>query len=317
MDNHDDLYSDSEDDSEENDDLEYACNEIYNGSKSLTELNLSGQCISQAGMQRLADSCHLRRPGKVSERKVTRTTNLRCLRLTLNDLRPSAAHDLVRLIAASPRLRVLYLNYNYLSNEGTGPVANACFAQMQICDLEGNAIGVEGAQSLAVNLKDTRCTITKLNLNHNHLKDDGVKEIAEALKENTTVKFLGLEFNGITERGLLVLDDVLRKGENLTMETLLLYEAPDYQCVPPRFPEHEVHTAKVEFGQRQCPCNRCPIHSQILYFLALNSAGRRFFSKMEIPMGLWPTILKRLSLHNPAFLYTAVRERPDIVMQRR
>lgn len=304
-------YDDSEDDDWENDDLDYACNQLYNRSESLTVLNLSGHCIRQAGMKRLATSCCDPLSKKSTQRNVgPYQTHLVCLRLALNDLHPDAAQDLVRLIAVSPKLQFLYLNHNSLSNRGVELVANACFSQLQICDLEGNRIGVEGAQSLATNLKDTRCTITTLILNHNQLKDEGVKEIVEALKQNTTLKCLEVQFNGITQQGFNSLYEMLQNGENLTMETILFYEVQDYQCVLPHLPANQV--IKVQFWQHDCPCVRCLMKSKIEYFLALNKAGRRSFSSVELPMGLWPTSLARLWFLSPALLYGTIRERPDI-----
>ncbi len=300
--------------------LQNACAEFYDRSESLTMLNLSARFIGSNGMKRLADSCCAPRPPKITKRKVRPYhAPLVCLWLDDNDLYPSAAEDLARLISVSPSLRHLHLSHNYLSNHGARVVSNACFSQVQVCNFTNNDIGVAGARSLAENLKDPRCSVRTLVLDGNHLGDDGVKEIIEALKHNTTLKSLDLRFNNITKRGLGLLLELFRKGENLTLESLHLEEDEDEKCVRfniqkgnPRIPGQHLTAACLRQG---CQCDICTIKSEIDYFLALNKAGRHSFSNLELPTALWPRILARMTHQDPALVYGTICERPDIAMQ--
>lgn len=299
--------------------LQNACTEFYNRSSSLTMLNLSGRFIGSSGMKRLADSCCEPRPPKITTRKVRPYhAPLVCLWLDHNDLYTSAADDLARLIQVSPSLRHLHLSHNYLSNHGARIISDACFSRVQVCNFTNNDIGLAGARSLATNLKDPRCTVRALILDGNHLGDDGVKEIVEALRQNTTLKCLDLRYNNITKRGLCLFLDLFSKGENLTLETLHLEEDEDEKCVRPNTHKEipRIHSQHLTVAclRRDCPCDACVIKSEIDYFLALNKAGRHSFSNVELPAALWPRILARMSHQDPALVYATICERPDIVM---
>ena len=54
-----------------------------------------------------------------------------------------------------------------------------------------NSIGVEGAKELAEALK-TNTTLTEINLGDNSIGGEGAKAIAEALKTNTTLTQINL-----------------------------------------------------------------------------------------------------------------------------
>ena len=283
-------------------------------------LNLSGRFIGSNGMKRLADSCCEPRPPKITTRKVRPyRAPLVCLWLDDNDLYANAAEDLARLIAVSPSLRHLHLSHNYLSNQGARIVSDACFSQVQVCNFTNNNIGFAGAQSVAANLKDPKCTIRTLILDSNNLGDDGVKEIAEALKQNTTLKCLDLRFNNITKRGLCLLLDLFRKGANQTLETLHLEEDEDENCARPNIQKDSPQIYRQHLTaaclRRDCRCDACVVKSEIDYYLALNKAGRHSFSKVELPTALWPRILARMSHQDPSLVYATICERPDIAIQ--
>lgn len=58
-------------------------------------------------------------------------------------------------------------------------------------------IGDQGAEQLAEGLK--KCTLKKLSLRGNGIKDDGASAIAAALKENQSLEHLAIDRNSIGE----------------------------------------------------------------------------------------------------------------------
>ena len=69
--------------------------------------------------------------------------------------------------------------------------------------LSGCGVGPEGAQHVAALLKATQHLAT-LDLNVNHLGDDGALALAQALRENHSLAELFLYGNGISVVGVLL-----------------------------------------------------------------------------------------------------------------
>lgn len=296
--------------------LQDACLELKDRSARLTMLNLSGRGIGSSGMKRLADSCCFPRPEKVVWRQGRPyLTPLVCLWLENNYLHPHSAEDLARLIRVSPSLRHLHLAHNALSNEGARAVADACFSQVQVCNLADNEIGPAGARNLAEQLKDPTCTIQTLVLDGNRLRDEGAMEFVDALRHNTSLKSLDLRYNDITQRGLQALRDVLKSGENMTLQELDLEEEQDEDCNPIIPFSCRPAQKKQQCSPRTCTCVRCQMKSEIDFYLALNRAGRHSFANLDLSSALWSRILAKTSRKsNPSLVHAALCERPDIAM---
>eukprot|EP00985_Skeletonema_marinoi_P000870 scaffold355_cov161-Skeletonema_marinoi.AAC.3 len=86
-------------------------------------------------------------------------------------------------------------------------------------DLETNHIGNEGTKALAEALKYNN-TLTRLNLADNEISDSGARALAAALKVNSSLQDLRLGFNRITDKGAVAMAEALQ--ENSTLNALSL-----------------------------------------------------------------------------------------------
>jgi Ran GTPase-activating protein (RanGAP) involved in mRNA processing and transport len=80
---------------------------------------------------------------------------------------------------------------------------NANDADLTTLELKNANIRAEGAGMLAQALK-ANSTLKYVDLKGNNLGDEGVHLIAEALKNNSTLAFLGLGYNNLGPEGTLV-----------------------------------------------------------------------------------------------------------------
>jgi hypothetical protein len=82
-------------------------------------------------------------------------------------------------------------------------------------DLGNVHIRDEGLLNLAVALK-TNTSVTSINLYSNHFEDKGAPALADALKMNTTVTSISLHWNRIGAKGVSALADALTVNTSLT-----------------------------------------------------------------------------------------------------
>ncbi len=75
--------------------------------------------------------------------------------------------------------------------------------------LSGNRLCDEGVQALTKALSFNKSNVDILALQLNSITDEGAGYLAEMLTTNTTLKFLSLSRNGISDRGVQHLIDVL------------------------------------------------------------------------------------------------------------
>ncbi|KAF9926272.1 hypothetical protein FBU30_004132 [Linnemannia zychae] len=95
------------------------------------------------------------------------------------------------IIKTSLPLKTLYLNSNYIGNNGAQVLSEALKINSTLItlSLEQNSIGYSGAQSLSEALK-INSTLTTLNLGENSISDSGAQSLSEALKINSNVTIL-------------------------------------------------------------------------------------------------------------------------------
>lgn len=154
------------------------------------------------------------------------SVGLRELVLTDNLLGPKAAQMVGELMLQLPSLVGVNLSENFLQEEGAALLAEVlCKGSTSglSLDLSSNDLRVAGAKSLArlMELDHFR----SLELASNRLHDFGIKALAQPLRQNRGLTFLGLAENKISDEGLQVLAEAL--GENQTLEILEL----DYNSI--------------------------------------------------------------------------------------
>ena len=174
-----------------------------------------------------------------------------------NYLFPLSMEEMVRLVAISPSLRHLHLSHNSISDDGVRILASvAAFRQLQSCSLADNLIGPVGAQAVAEQLKHAHCVLERLDLNENNLRDDGVINLVEGLKMNTSLKSLDLRYNHVSLRGLHCIREMLANGDNMTLETLQLQEEDEDEggCAAHTLPDSGHAAVRWPLGW----CPKCP-----------------------------------------------------------
>jgi Ran GTPase-activating protein (RanGAP) involved in mRNA processing and transport len=289
------------------DNVSVACQQLERHDASLTLLNLSCEGMGSEGLKKISRSCC----AYCDKEKCQ--SSLVALWLENNEIYPGGAQALSDIVQASPKLRYLYMAHNAINNTGSSTLSSAAFRSLEVCNLTDNQIGPMGARSIAKNLCDS--TVKTLILDDNKLRDDGVKLLAEGLKENTTLTTLSLKFNHIGQEGLFALRNVLIK-DNMTLENLLL-EEEDEHCQATTSAERREQKKKkcqklLKQMRKNCSCATCKLRNEIEYYLALNRAGRHSFCNMQVPVGLWPRILARVSNDDPLLLYDMISLRPDL-----
>lgn len=117
----------------------------------------------------------------------------------------------------------LNLAYGYLKEEDCPTISEALHKtrKLTLLDLRGNdRVGDAGAKLLAKGLKTNR-TVTTLDLSDCHISDEGLGNIAEALKVNKTLQKLLLGLNpAITSGGAEKLAEALKKNKSLRSVSL-------------------------------------------------------------------------------------------------
>jgi len=124
-------------------------------------------------------------------------TSLRKLDLAANRIHAKGADKLAEALKGNmTNLELLNLSYNSLRDEGTTKLADALKQNkdpsLQELNLQMNEVGPHGCRAVAMVLKERNSNLKVLNLSRNLLKASGGVDIAEALKENNTIKRLNL-----------------------------------------------------------------------------------------------------------------------------
>ena len=178
---------------------------LLRGNTSIHTLVLSHNNLKSHGMKEVSASLH--------------HSILRHLDLTQNKLgdRGAAhiAHALDPRTAPDGKLESLVLANNKIRYNGAYHLADAFVKgnnrTLRILDLGDNNIMTEGAEAFGVVLRFSH-TLEELNLSRNNIGDDGVRVIAQGLKENgdSALRRLDLSWNGIKDTGAGLLADMLK-----------------------------------------------------------------------------------------------------------
>jgi hypothetical protein len=85
--------------------------------------------------------------------------------------------------------------------------------------LRGLRIGAEGAKAVAEALK-VNSTLQTIDLDYNGIGDEGAKAAAEAIKVNSTLQTIYLDYNGIGDGGAKAVAEAIKV--NSTLQTIYL-----------------------------------------------------------------------------------------------
>ncbi|XP_028762186.1 RAN GTPase-activating protein 1-like isoform X1 [Neltuma alba] len=143
-------------------------------------------------------------------------THLRKLDLRDNMFGVEAGVALGKVIPAFADLTEIYLSYLNLEDEGAEAIAIALkesAPSLEILEISGNDISAKGAASLAACIASKQF-LTKLNLSENELKDEGAILISKALEEgHGQLNEVDLSTNAIRRSGArLLAQAVVRKA---------------------------------------------------------------------------------------------------------
>lgn len=155
------------------------------------------------------------------------SSHLEELVLTDNLLGPKAGQLVSELLLQVPSLATVNLSENFLQEEGAAMIAKvlrgAPPTRELSLDLSSNDLRVAGAKALAALLEMDG--VRSLELASNRLHDFESKALAQVLRPNRRLTFLGLAENNISDEGVTALLEALRDNEKL--QTLEL----DYNAI--------------------------------------------------------------------------------------
>lgn len=162
-------------------------------------------------------SCRL---GDVGGSFIAQTLNtnrtLTILDFSGNNLGMQTARDLGKVLAVNNKLRELYLGSNNLEDDSGVEIVrslrtNTILTRISFSD---NKLGERTAKEIAEVLKTNR-SLTYLNISNNNLGDSG-EDIANAIKENTSLTNLYLISCQLTKESVMALANALDKNKTLT-----------------------------------------------------------------------------------------------------
>jgi Ran GTPase-activating protein (RanGAP) involved in mRNA processing and transport len=197
---------------------------------------------------------------------VLRTNScLQELALSQNFLTDACIEPFADALCENSTLRILNLALNDITDHGAGRIAGALQhnSTLQDLDLSSNGIRNNGAAALSRALLNAS-GLCKLKMSGNPIGFEGAESIARAMRTNSTLKVVAL--SSPNNRG------------NEDMKRL------------------ELEILKDNF-QLECfePCRRNYSYSRegIMHTLDLNRGGRKVLQNPNLPLGLWPFVLKR------------------------
>ncbi|CAF2933974.1 unnamed protein product [Rotaria sp. Silwood2] len=158
-------------------------------------------------------------------------------------------------------LETLYISCNALGDEGTCEIAAGLKHDKRLkrLGLASNCIGADGARALVdalinhvsleqLNLGFMKATILLGGLD-NVIGNGGAAEISRLIRLNQHIRSIDLTFNGISQRGLILLRDALK--ENRTLTTLKILQ---FGQVHNEITKEEINTMieqnKIEWGKQ-------------------------------------------------------------------
>ena len=148
-------------------------------------------------------------------------------------------------------IEVLDVSYCGLLDSGAIKLFEA-LNQSQIKHLyvDGNGLTAACMPSLKTQLSHNSCKLETLYISVNHLEDEGIEILAEALATNTSLKRLDVGSNCISDRGL---NTLFPKSYNLTFLNVGSWKSEyDLRSKPNKLQTHDTLLDLIEKGSLKC-----------------------------------------------------------------
>ena len=123
-----------------------------------------------------------------------------------NPLKDDGLNAIAQGLMENDTLRVITLQ-NLSISESCIPQLSSCLRNKKFLTkllLDGNIIGVNGAKSLALGIKDNE-TLTNLHLSDCMILEDGAKELSKSLENKRNLLVLDLTNNKIMSDGCMAI----------------------------------------------------------------------------------------------------------------
>ena len=187
--------------------LDRACRRLRSNDRTLQELDLHNNQISDKGATALAQA-------------LEGNTTLQILYLGDNKISDKGATALAQALEGNTTLQKLYLYNNQISDKGATALAQALEGNttLRVLWLSDNQISDKGATALAQALEGNT-TLQELYLGNNQISDEGATALAQALEGNTTLQELYLGNNQISDKGVTALESLWDGNTKLSIYT--------------------------------------------------------------------------------------------------
>ncbi|MDF2965847.1 MAG: hypothetical protein K0Q51_1235 [Rickettsiaceae bacterium] len=176
---------------------------VVSNNKNLLELDLSGGSINDEEASVLADA--------LSVNKV-----LKSLNLSLNEFTDEGITELFNALSVNKTIENLELDRNIILQSGVEAIAEFLNGNSNIKFLSLNSARLDNkaAEALAKTINSTNMMV--LHIARNNISDEGVKAIAEALKENSAIVSLDLSDNNFGAEGMQALAEAIEYNGTLS-----------------------------------------------------------------------------------------------------
>ena len=189
--------------------------EMLSYNKSLTELNLGGCDIPEAGVKEIA-------------RGLFHNTSLTKLGIKDNKLGILGSVALAEMLSCNKSLTELNLGGCDIPEAGLREIARELFhnTSLKKLDISGNKRGVRGSVALAEMLSCNK-SLTELNLRGCAIPQAGLRQIARELLHNTSLKKLNISKNKLGIVGSVALAEMFSCNKSLTELNLSRCDIPE------------------------------------------------------------------------------------------
>lgn len=182
---------------------------LKNNSK-LLELNLNDNQIDEIGIIELISQLNTTTNANV-------VSSLSIDNTSYTNLSQITCFHIGRMLKTNENLISLSLRKNMINDEGMKTICeNLIFnRKLRILDVGANKITYVSCIELANYLKDVECTLESLIMNNNRTGYFGARAISSAITENKSLVHLDMTTNDISDDGLSLIANALRKNEIL------------------------------------------------------------------------------------------------------
>ena len=140
------------------------------------------------------------------------------------------ARCLTESLEVSDHITELNLSKNRLSDIGIIPLLKGILnnkkmiSKLKLLDLSFNRIGIAATELLCQLISDVDCILEYINLESNHLCNNNIRKISQAITNNLSsrLKYLNIAQNDLDDNVSLDISKLISKSENLTV--LILYQ---------------------------------------------------------------------------------------------